>query len=71
MKEKISFGSDGSSRERVNNESEISGSESGTDGESLTILHHGSELTDTQADIVEYLARNPNATNRDIADAVG
>jgi len=32
-----------------------------------TILYNGTELTETKTAIVEYLARNPTATNREIS----
>jgi len=36
-----------------------------------TTLYDNVKITDTKRDIVEYLARNPNATNREVAEAVG
>jgi len=36
-----------------------------------TNVYDNVKITDTKRDIVEYLARNPNATNREVAEAVG
>jgi DNA repair exonuclease SbcCD ATPase subunit len=38
---------------------------------SKIIIHDGGKLTDKKADSVEYLARNLNATNQEVAEAVG
>jgi DNA-binding MarR family transcriptional regulator len=39
--------------------------------DSKTIVYNGTELTETKTEIIEYLARNPNATNQEVANAVG